>query len=59
MYINQNDDNERSSQVQLMRHIYQYSTRVIVWLGKHTQDTERGVDLLLSIQRLTMRAMAK
>ena len=52
--INQNDSNERSSQVRLMRQIYQCSTRVVVWLGEHTQDSEQGVDLLLSIQRLAL-----
>jgi hypothetical protein len=25
-----------------------------VWLGEHTQDSEQGVDLLLSIQRLAL-----
>lgn len=37
-----------------MRQIYQCSTRVVVWLGEHTQDSEQGVDLLLSTQRLAL-----
>ncbi|MCJ1234855.1 hypothetical protein MMC14_002818 [Varicellaria rhodocarpa] len=50
--IDQNDNDERTNQVRLMRQIYQYSTRVIVWLGEHTQDSEQGIDLILSIQKL-------
>ena len=52
--INQNDNTERSSQVQLMRQIYQSSIRVVVWLGEHAQDSEQGVELLLQIQRLAV-----
>ena len=52
--INQNDNTERSSQVQLMRQIYQCSIRVVVWLGEHAQDSEQGADLLLQIQRLAV-----
>lgn len=52
--INQNDNTERSSQVQLMRQIYQCSIRVVVWLGEHAQDSEHAVDLLLQIQRLAV-----
>ncbi|KAI0864887.1 heterokaryon incompatibility protein-domain-containing protein [Xylaria cubensis] len=37
--INQNDFAERTSQVKLMRHIYQTASRVLVWLGGHSADS--------------------
>jgi hypothetical protein len=52
--INQNDDGEKSSQVQLMRVIYQYCTRVVVWLGENSEGSDLAIDLLLSIQRLAL-----
>ena len=52
--INQSDMHERTSQVQLMRQIYQCGTRVVVWLGEHSQQSEQAVDLLLSIARLAL-----
>lgn len=53
--INQHDDRERSSQVQLMRRIYQNSTRLVVWLGEHDQGSKQGIDFLLSIRSLARK----
>jgi hypothetical protein len=39
--INQNDNAEKSSQVQMMRDIYAKATRTHVWLGLATDDTSR------------------
>ncbi|KAH7067128.1 heterokaryon incompatibility protein-domain-containing protein [Paraphoma chrysanthemicola] len=36
--INQKDDTERSTQVQLMRQIYSNASRVLVWLGPDTNS---------------------
>lgn len=38
--INQDDADERSSQVQRMRDVYSLASRVVVWLGPGTADTE-------------------
>ncbi|KAK1753958.1 heterokaryon incompatibility protein-domain-containing protein [Echria macrotheca] len=39
--INQNDDNEKTSQVRMMRDIYDNSHQVIIWLGKEQQPGDR------------------
>ncbi|OCK73367.1 HET-domain-containing protein [Lepidopterella palustris CBS 459.81] len=56
--INQNDDKEKSTQVQLMRSIYECSTRVVVWLGQHAKSAQ-GVDLLTRIQQLALEDYGK
>jgi hypothetical protein len=43
--INQNDNAEKSSQVQMMRDIYAKATRTHVWLGLATEDTSRTFKL--------------
>jgi hypothetical protein len=35
IYIDQNNDEERSSEVQLIKLIYKSTVRVIVWLGNY------------------------
>ncbi|GAA84330.1 HET domain protein [Aspergillus luchuensis IFO 4308] len=47
--INQEDDDEKSEQIPLMRSIYAQADRVIVWLGEAMQD---GDEALKIIQRL-------
>ena len=47
--INQHDLNERSKQVQYMRHIYKRATRVIIWLGLKTQGIEDAFTLAFQI----------
>ncbi|KAK1749909.1 heterokaryon incompatibility protein-domain-containing protein [Echria macrotheca] len=44
--INQNDNRERSTQVQFMRHIYECAVRVLVWLGPEDADDETAVGLI-------------
>ncbi|KAF2106705.1 heterokaryon incompatibility, partial [Lophiotrema nucula] len=36
MCINQHDNTEKGTQVQMMRDIYMKASRVVVWLGKAT-----------------------
>jgi hypothetical protein len=44
--INQQDNVEKSSQVQMMRDIYAKASKVVVWLGKATKDTSLTFDLV-------------
>jgi hypothetical protein len=44
--INQTDIAERSSQVGIMRKIYQNATRVNVWLGPATESSEQAIAFL-------------
>jgi hypothetical protein len=41
--INQDNITERSSQVLMMRNIYQRAWRVVVWLGNHDELTDHGL----------------
>ena len=47
--INQGDQEERSSQVLLMRQIYSYASRVVVWLGIDTPENVSASNLLRSV----------
>ncbi|KAG4443713.1 hypothetical protein IFR05_000802 [Cadophora sp. M221] len=47
--IDQDDLNERSSQVQLMRDIYKAASGTVVWLGDELPYTDRTFDLLKSL----------
>lgn len=49
--INQNDNDERSHQVRLMRDIYSSAARVIVWLGEATPDNYATIHLLEAAYR--------
>jgi hypothetical protein len=49
--INQEDLNERSSQVQLMRDIYKSSTRTVVWIGEESFWSHRLFQFLKSIDK--------
>ena len=44
--INQTDVEERSSQVQYMREIYEHSSMTIVWLGNSTSQTELAFNFI-------------
>ena len=44
--INQADNQEKSSQVGHMRHIYAKAARVIVWLGEGDEETDKVIELL-------------
>jgi hypothetical protein len=47
--INQHDNAERTSQVQIMGDIYRAARRVVVWLGELDQDTEAAIKLMDTI----------
>jgi spore maturation protein CgeB len=44
--INQEDENEKKLQIQLMAAIYAKASRVIVWLGEARVDGDRALDLI-------------
>jgi hypothetical protein len=44
--INQDDSAERSSQVRLMRDIYERAEKTIVWLGEAADNSELAIDLI-------------
>ncbi|KAE8441100.1 hypothetical protein EG329_005867 [Mollisiaceae sp. DMI_Dod_QoI] len=50
--INQEDDAERSAQVQLMRHIYARANQVLVWMQPVTDDMELVFSTLSRLSRL-------
>ncbi|KIW08198.1 uncharacterized protein PV09_01128 [Verruconis gallopava] len=49
--INQDDTDERSRQVLLMRQIFQQATIVIVWLGPESSGTKNVFDLLGTLSK--------
>jgi hypothetical protein len=49
--INQNDDQEKTYQVRMMRNIYNKSYRVIIWLGKKQPGDKKGIELANSLYR--------
>jgi hypothetical protein len=49
--INQDDATEKACQVRLMPKIYQMCTKVIVWLGEHSQHAETAASILNIIWR--------
>lgn len=50
--INQDDEDERSKQVQLMNSIYKNATHVLVWLGEDfDEEAQNAFDLIHSLDR--------
>jgi len=47
--INQNDNEEKTRQVRMMRDIYSKAQRVIIWLGKEESGDRKGFDLAKSL----------
>ena len=50
--VNQGDHEERSSQVLLMRQIYRYASRVVVWLGICTPENLSALNFLRSVDEM-------
>lgn len=50
--INQIDDEEKTHQVQHMRKIYELASRVVIWLGKASDDSDLAMDLIADIHRV-------
>jgi hypothetical protein len=44
--INQDDVNERASQVQLMKYIFEEAAGVVAWLGLEDRETSKALDFL-------------
>lgn len=57
--INQQDLEERSSQVRLMRYIYQRSRRTVVWLGESADNSKVAILLVQSLSRTAKRGANK
>jgi len=49
--INQNDEDEKNAQVQMMGDIYRKSDITVVWLGKAEKDTDTAMDFLTELQQ--------
>lgn len=47
--INQGDIKERNQQIQRMRFIYSQSTRLVVWLGEQSEDSDLAIDTAIEI----------
>jgi len=47
--INQNDDSEKSDQVNMMREIYQHGARTLVWLGPDSMALTKGFLVIAEI----------
>jgi uncharacterized membrane protein len=56
--INQNDLQERSSQVQIMSTIYRLAAHVTVWLGEEANDSVYVFDLLHRAARIPSRQIS-
>ena len=46
LYINQQDNTEKSGQVRMMREIYEKAIMVRVWLGPRTLENDIAMDLV-------------
>jgi hypothetical protein len=49
--INQADDQERATQVQLMRDLYKKSSLTIVWLGGRSDTSDTAIDFLYTLHK--------
>jgi hypothetical protein len=54
--INQNDNEERSQQVSIMRQIYSLASKVYIWIGHGDASSERALDLIRSVSHGCCRA---
>jgi len=50
--INQEDDNEKASQVAKMHRIYREATSVVVWLGSSKDDSDLAMDAIVQASRI-------
>jgi hypothetical protein len=57
--INQDDDEEKSQQVAMMREIYSSATRVLIWLGKKTQLVQAAFNVMKSLALLWLDRVTK
>jgi hypothetical protein len=57
--INQDDDEEKSQQVGMMRDIYSSATTVFIWLGKETQLVRKAFEVMESLALLWLDRTTK
>ncbi|MCJ1446332.1 MAG: hypothetical protein MMC23_006837 [Stictis urceolatum] len=55
--INQANDDERSHQVNLMRHIFNRAVKVVVWLGEEHAQTKRAFSFIEKIAASTAESL--
>lgn len=55
--IDQNNIDERSRQVQLMKEIYSSCVRDLVWLGESNESTQSGIDGLMHMKSLNLQRL--
>ncbi|UKZ69536.1 uncharacterized protein TrAtP1_010542 [Trichoderma atroviride] len=53
--INQDNINERNTQVTIMPDIYRGAVRVIAWIGERSDDSDRALSFLKDMAEYTMR----
>jgi hypothetical protein len=54
--INQSSDEEKSLQLPMMRHIYEYAGRVLVWLGPATNMANEALAMISSLADILQKA---
>jgi hypothetical protein len=52
--INQIDEKEKGKQIEIMKRIYQQATRVVIWLGKSTPESDLAMDILSNPKNLDL-----
>jgi hypothetical protein len=55
--INQNNMDEKSIQVPLMKHIYSQATGVIIWLGLEDESTKQALDMIRKASACMLQEM--
>ncbi|TGO15502.1 hypothetical protein BTUL_0039g00180 [Botrytis tulipae] len=57
--INQEDLNERGSQVQLMAKVYSKASQVIIWLGEEADNSERALEEIVITAKNSISSSSK
>jgi Heterokaryon incompatibility protein (HET) len=57
--VNQEDDLEKNSQVELMNSIYSRAASTTVWLGNGSSDSDKAMDFIASIRKLRQEVHIK
>jgi hypothetical protein len=52
--INQNDNNEKGVQIQVMREIYRSASQVLIWLGEASTDSSLAINFIKDIPNIDL-----
>ncbi|KAF2181338.1 HET-domain-containing protein, partial [Zopfia rhizophila CBS 207.26] len=55
--INQNDPEERTSQVELMGAIYSAAKRVVIWLGEEDTASQKAIDTMIELSKSLVKLL--